>query len=367
MTRRTGVIVWIGVVAIAGAHTAWTPQTSGTTERFRGVSAVSEKVAWASGNKGTVVRTTDGGVTWSMVSPPDTAALDFRDIEAFDANTAYVLSIGNGDTSRIYKTTDGGMTWALQFTSADPKSFYDAIAFWDAKTGLAFGDPVDGKFTVIRTTDGGRTWTPVPPANLPPAIEGEGAFAASGTCLVVEGTKNAWFGTGGAAKARVFRSADRGLTWDVADTPIAAGNASSGVFSLAFADARHGIAAGGDYRKERESGDNLAHTSDGGKTWAFLGTASRPASATGPRSRERAATPAFTPTRLRSFRSAVAFVPGTKGRDIVAVGPGGSDVSRDGGTTWAPLGEDGYHAFGFARGAATGWAAGEQGRIARYQ
>jgi photosystem II stability/assembly factor-like uncharacterized protein len=344
MTRRTGVIAWIGVVAIAGAQAAWTPQATGSAERFRGVSAVSDTVAWASGNKGTVVRTIDGGVTWTPVSPPDASSLDFRDIEAFDANTAYVLSIGSGAASRIYKTTDGGKAWALQFTSADPKSFYDAITFWDVNTGLAFGDPVDGRFTVIRTTDGGRTWTPVPSENLPPAIDGEGAFAASGTCLVIQGSANAWFGTGGAARARVFRSTDRGLTWSVADTPIMAGNSSSGIFSLAFADAQHGLAVGGDYRKERDSGDNLASTSDGGKTWSFIG-----------------------PARLRSFRSAVAFAPGSKGLGVIAVGPGGTDLSRDGGATWAPLGEDGYHAFSFARGTAVGWAAGEQGRVAAYR
>jgi photosystem II stability/assembly factor-like uncharacterized protein len=315
------------------------------------VSAVSERVAWASGNKGTVVRTVDGGATWTLVSPPDAAALDFRDIEAFDADTAYVLSIGNGDTSRIYKTADGGKTWALQFTSPDPKSFYDAIAFWDVNNGLAFGDPVGGRFTVISTADGGRTWTPVPPANLPPALEGEGAFAASGTCLVVEGTANAWFGTGGAARARVFRSTDRGRTWSVADTPIMAGNASSGIFSLAFADARRGIAVGGDYRRERDSGDNLISTTDGGKTWEL----------------PRAAQPGASTARLRSFRSAAAFVPGTKGLGIVVTGPGGTDLSRDGGATWAPLGDDGYHAFSFGRGASAGWAAGEQGRLALYR
>ena len=148
---------------------------------------------------------------------------------------------------------------------------------------------------------------------------------------------------------------------------MTAGNSSSGIFSLAFADAQHGLATGGDYRKEQDSGDNLVSTSDGGQTWSFLGTASQPASATGPRSRERAANPVFTPARLRSFRSAAAFVPGSKGRGIVAVGPGGTDVSRDGGATWTPLGEDGYHAFSFARGRAIGWAAGEQGRVALYR
>jgi len=329
-------------IALAQAPQSWTPQTSGTTERLRGVSAVSENVAWASGNRGTVVRTTDGGASWALAGIPGAEALDFRDIEAIDADTVYVLSIGPGDKSRIYKTADGGRTWALLFTNADPNAFYDAIAFWDAKSGLAVGDPVDGRFTVVRTTDGGRTWTRVPPANVPEAIAGEGAFAASGTCLVVDGKKNAWFGTGGAARARVFRSTDQGLTWQVADTPVIAGNASSGIFSLAFSDARHGLAVGGDYRKERESGDNLARTVDGGQTWTFVGS-----------------------TRLRGFRSAVAFVPGSKGLGVFAIGPGGADYSRDGGAAWMPIGDDGFHAFSVAGGRNAAWGVGEKGRIAR--
>jgi len=327
--------------ALAQAPLSWTPQPSGTSERLRGVSAVSDQAAWASGNRGTVVRTTDGGAHWAVVSP-DATGLDFRDIEALDADTAFVLSIGPGDTSRIYKTTDGGRTWALQFTNPDPKAFYDAIAFWDARSGLAVGDPVDGKFTVVRTIDGGRTWTRVPPANVPDALPGDGAFAASGTCLTVSGSSHAWFGTGGAARARVFRSTDKGLTWAVADTPVAAGNASSGIFSLAFSDALHGLAVGGDYRKELESGDNLARTSDGGRTWALVGS-----------------------TRLRGFRSAVSFVPGSKGTRVVAVGPGGADYSRDGGDTWVPVEGGGFHAFSIARGGRSGWGAGEKGAVAR--
>jgi photosystem II stability/assembly factor-like uncharacterized protein len=224
----------------------------------------------------------------------------------------------------------------------DPRAFYDAIAFWDAKTGIAVGDPVDGRFTIIRTVDGGRTWTPVPAANIPEALPGDGAFAASGTCLVVQGSRHAWFGTGGAARARVFRSTDQGVTWAVAPTPIMGGNASSGVFSLAFSDPEHGIAVGGDYRLERDTGDNLALTSDGGKTWAFAGT-----------------------TRLRSFRSAVAYVPGSKGRRLIAVGPGGTDTSDDGGFTWTPIGDEGFHALSISPAGGAVWAVGEQGRIGR--
>ena len=256
------------VAGALAAQASWTLHPSPTVERLRGVSAVSARVAWASGNHGAVLRTADGGATWVPIVVPGARALDFRDVEAVSARAVYLLSIGAGDASRIYQTEDGAKTWTLRFTNSDPAAFYDAIAFWDALHGLAFGDPVDGRFSVIRTADGGRTWRSVPPVNMPLALEGESAFAASGTCLVVQGSHNAWFGTGGSARARVFRSTDRGLTWSVADTPIAAGNSSSGIFSLAFSDAKNGIAVGGDYRKEREPGDNLALTMDGGRTWA---------------------------------------------------------------------------------------------------
>jgi photosystem II stability/assembly factor-like uncharacterized protein len=328
--------------AAISAASSWVVQTSPAAERLRGVSVASDTVAWASGNNGTVVRTVDGGATWTRVAVPGSDALDFRDIEAFSANTAFVLAIGAGDKSRIYKTEDGGKTWAPQFTNPDPRAFYDAMAFWNVKTGVAMGDPVDGHFTIARTVDGGTTWTPVPPANIPEALPGEGAFAASGTCLVVQGSRDAWFGTGGAARARVYRSTDQGLTWAVAATPIMAGNASSGVFSLAFSDAAHGIAVGGDYRLERGTGDNLAITSDGGLTWLLPGA-----------------------TRFRSFRSAVAYVPGSKGQRLIAVGPAGTDLSTDGGRTWASIGDDGFHALGVSATGRTAWAVGEQGRIAR--
>src|SRR5689334_21875472 len=148
----------------------WTLQTSGVTARLRGVSAVSERVAWASGSGATVLRTTDGGATWSKLNVTN-EALDFRDIDAIDAQTAYVLSIGNGPASRIYKTIDGGATWTMQFKNDDAKAFLDAMSFWDANHGLVFGDSIDGQFYVLTTENGGRTWTRVPAASLPPALE----------------------------------------------------------------------------------------------------------------------------------------------------------------------------------------------------
>ena len=235
-------------------------------ENLRGVSVVSSAIAWASGTHGTYLRTTDGGASWNAAQVRGAESLDFRDIEAFSAEDAYVLSAGPGELSRIYKTTDGGRNWTLQFTNPDAKGFFDCMAFWDRKHGIALGDPVDGRFVLIATKNGGRSWNRLSSQTMPPAIDSEGAFAASGTCIAVQGKNNVWFATGGSV-ARVFRSSDRGKSWSVAETPFVHGNESSGIFSIAFRDALHGMVAGGDYKHPEQEGPNLAFTEDGGRTW----------------------------------------------------------------------------------------------------
>lgn len=315
--------------------------------RLRGISAVTDRVAWASGADGTVLRTADGGSTWQRLAIPDSGQLDFRDIDAIDDRRAFVLSIGPGDASRIYRTADAGATWELQFTNPDPKAFFDAMAFWDASRGIAFSDSVDGRFVILVTRDGGRTWTRVAQDALPPALDNEGAFAASGTNVAVAGRDRVWIGTGGARRSRVLHSADGGRTWAIADTPLPSGP-SSGIFSIAFRDARHGIVVGGDYRREEEPVDNVAVTADGGATWTL------PRSGAG----------GFGGSRLSGFRSVVAPVPGAPG-SWIAVGPSGADVTRDDGRTWTPIPGRGFHAFSFARRRAVGWGAGEKGAIAR--
>ena len=316
----------------------WTVQTSGVTQRLRGVSAVSERVAWASGAGSTVLRTIDGGQNWQKLNVT-TETLDFRDIDAIDAQTAYVMSIGNGPDSRIYKTTDAGKTWNLQFKNDDPKAFLDAMSFWDANHGIAFGDSVDLQFYILTTSDGGRTWSRVATTNLPPAQGNEGAFAASGTNIAVFGKTHAWIGTGAAAKSRVLRTSDGGRTWQVADTPLASGP-SSGIFSIAFRDAKHGVIAGGDYKKEQEAVDNLAVTSDGGVTWTLV-------------------------KGLSGFRSVVTYVPGTKTPTMIALGPSGGDYSLDDGRTWKPIDGPGFDTFSFAPGKQLGWGAGATGKIGK--
>jgi len=323
------------------ARAPWSPQASGTKARLRGLSVVDSKVVWASGSHGTFVMTTDSGATWRPRTVPDASGLDFRDIHAVDRRTAYLLSVGEGDRSRIFKTTDGGDSWSLQFVNRDPKGFLDAFAFWDVDRGIALGDPVDGRFAILATDDGGRNWERNPVECMPPALPGEGAFAASGTCLVVQGQRNAWFGTGGPRASRIFRSIDRGHTWTVHETPIRVGNASSGIFSLSFRDPDHGVAVGGDYKQPEKADRIIARTADGGRTWSLI---------KGP--------------QPRGYRSAAAYVPGTAKPTLVVVGPTGSDYSTDDGETWLPLGKIGFHAVGFA-GPNAGWAVGEDGMIAR--
>lgn len=314
----------------------WTLQTSGVTARLRGVSAVSARVAWASGSGSTVLRTDDGGAAWKkIIVTPD--QLDFRDIDAIDEQTAYVLSIGNGAASRIYKTVDGGTNWTLQFRNDDPKAFLDAMTFWDADHGVLIGDSIDLKFYILMTSNGGRDWTRVPTEKLPPALGNEGAFAASGTNIAVYGKKYAWIGLGSAARARVLRTTDGGRTWKVFETPLKS-NPSSGIFSVAFRDAKHGVVVGGDYQKEKEAVDNLAITSDGGETWTLV-------------------------KGLNGFRSVVAYVPGTT--ILVAIGPAGSDYSTDDGRTWTAISGPGFDTFSFVRGQRFGWAAGARGAIGR--
>ena len=330
---------------IAGdiAFAQWKTQASGTTADFRGLSVVSSNVAWASGSQGTFARTTDGGATWHTGIVAGAAGLDFRDVDAIDEKTAYLLSIGKGELSRIYKTTDGGKRWTLQFTNNSAEAFFDAMAFWDRDNGLAMSDPVNGRFLIITTSDGGATWNQVPAANIPPAIAGEGGFAASGTCIAVQGKNNAWFGTGG-SRARVFRSTDRGRTWMVATTPIISGVESAGIFSIAFKDASNGIVVGGDYKKPDQAIDSVARTTDGGRSWKLVGRA-----------------------HPSGYRSCVAYVPGTQGRALVAVGTSGSDYSVDGGATWASLDKSNYNSVGFAREGSAGWAVGPLGRIAKFE
>ncbi|WP_434093090.1 WD40/YVTN/BNR-like repeat-containing protein [Streptomyces lasiicapitis] len=323
---------------------AWSLKSTGKDARFRGLAAVSRSTAWLAGSKGTVLRTTDGGASWRNVSPPvapGETGLEFRDVEAFDGRRAVVLAIGEGEASRVFRTTDGGATWTESFRNIDPRAFYDCMTFFDRRHGLAMSDPVDGKYRILSTADGGRSWKVLPDKGMPAAQQGEAGFAASGQCLVSSGPRDVWLATGGAARARVLHSADRGLTWKATDAPIPAGDPARGVFGVAFRDRTHGIAVGGDYRPGEQSPKAAAVSRDGGRTWD---AAARP---------------------VPAYRSGVTWLPHTR-RTALAVGPTGTDLTTDGGRTWRTVDTGSYDTVDCARDLGC-WAAGEKGRVARLE
>jgi photosystem II stability/assembly factor-like uncharacterized protein len=323
------------LILTVNAFAQWQVQYSHTNESLRGVSVVDENTVWASGTHGTYIATTDGGKDWIAHQVPGAESLDFRGVKAFGAEV-FLLAAGPGEQSRIYRTSDSGNHWDLQFTNPEPKGFLDCMAFADEGHGIVVGDPVNGKFQILRTEDGGKKWQYTNSSGMPPAIDGEGAFAASNSCMALSGD-NVWFVTGGTA-ARVFRSSDSGATWTVAVTPIVHGAASQGIFSIGFKDALHGVIAGGDYSHPDQGGNTLATTDDGGKTWKV---------------------PDAT---LQKYFSAITYL---SGDSILAVGSSATALSTDGLLSWEFFGNTGLNALGTSRSAA--YAVGANGRIARLQ
>jgi photosystem II stability/assembly factor-like uncharacterized protein len=330
-------VVFISLFATAASAQSWTPQTSNTTASLRGVSAVNERVVWASGSGGTFLRTSDGGTTWQAAKVPGAESLDFRGVRAIDERTAFLMSAGSGDKSRIYKTTDAGEHWTLQLTQPDPQGFFDGIAFWDATHGIVVGDALGGSAEIRTTEDGGVHWQR---QKTPPALNKEGSFAASNSCLAVRGAHDAWYVTGGLGAGRVFHSKDGGRHWSVAPTPIRNDGASAGIFSIAFADAHHGMAVGGDYGKDKEDHGNIVATLDGGRTWTA---------------------PSAHPA---GFRSAVVYLADRK--TWIVTGTSGSDISTDWGASWRLFDSASYNAMSFVSGHA-GWAVGGHGRVASFK
>lgn len=343
LTFVTPVLITPPAAADKSRDPEWQESVVDPGQSFRGLDAVDRRTAWigggssTAGGAGSVWRTTDGGETWEDVSPPGSEGLMFRDVEARSADAALVLAIGPGEASRIYRTTDGGATWTETFRNPDPAAFYNCMDFFPGgKRGLAVSDPVDGKFRIISTDDGGQTWEVLPVDGMPDST-GEFNFAASGDCLVIRGGQ-AWFGSGGVA-SRVFHSTDRGLTWEASDSTIPAGEAA-GVFGLAFKNPRVGVAVGGDFAAAEAGEDASAYTADG-RTWRNGGD-------------------------LEVLAEDAAWVPG-RSHTLLSVGESGetagSHVSRDGGRSWTPFGDLGYHTLDCTTDGSC-WAAGGGGRVA---
>jgi photosystem II stability/assembly factor-like uncharacterized protein len=324
----------------------WRPQPAATAAArgasLRGVRAVTERVAWASGSRGTVLRTTDGGTTWTRLPVPQADSLDFRSLWAFDSLTAVVASAGDAaeGQARVYRTDNGGRSWTLAHRDTTKGIFYDAVAFWDARYGLMLSDPVDGRFVTLATDDGGRSWRRTPPEGMPPALEGEAAFAAGNAALAVAGRTQAWFVTGGPRGARVYRTLTGGARWDASRAGVQPASASAGLFAVAFRSSEVGVATGGDYRVARDGTRQFTRSTDGGRSWSSADEAGAAA----------------------GYWSGLAYVPGGRSATLVAVGLAGTAISRDDGRTWAVVDTTALHGVSVAA-PGVAWAVGPGGRM----
>ncbi len=317
----------------------FTETKSNTASSLRGISTVNADTAWFSGSKGNVGRTIDGGKTWQVDTVANGRTLDFRDIEAFSADVAYIMSAGPGEASTIQKTIDGGKTWTVQVQNTDTNAFFDAIAFWDEQNGICISDPIDGKLHLLKTANGGETWEKIDPAKLPEMKTGEYSFAASGTNMTVFGQTHVWIATGGLS-ARMFRSADRGETWSVVETDIMQGKESTGHFSVAFRSENNGIAVGGDYSNPDSISVNALVSVNSGQAWQV-----------------------YKDHQPTGYRSCVRYA---NGLSALAVGRAGASFTNSDGKNWQDIDlKDGYYTLSLAPNGQTGFAAGANGRVAK--
>ncbi|WP_339754050.1 WD40/YVTN/BNR-like repeat-containing protein [Algoriphagus aquimarinus] len=317
---------------LADSPTGWDILETPVESSLRGLAPLTSEIAWASGSKGTWLRTIDGGKTWDhgVVAGLDT--VDFRSIHAFDALTAIVVSAGQ--PAVIYKTLDGGQNWELKHQENE-LAFLDGISFSSPTRGFVIGDPSEGKWTILQTANQGNTWYPVD--SLPGAADGEAAFAASATSLHAEGNE-LWLGTGG-TESNLHFSKDMGATWEKHKTPFIQGESSQGIFSIASMGKGEIIAVGGDYLNEEMQEGIAGIFVSSKKEWV------KPQQGPG------------------GYRSGVVYF--SQQKWLIAVGPAGSDYSVDGGINWQPISEDGFHAVKMGHADGSVWASGAKGKIAK--
>lgn len=288
---------------------------------IRAIAPIDQNRVWFAANHGKV-GLIDGNTSKLATIKYEDSLLHFRSI-ATTKESVFVLSIANPGV--LYKIGfDGKDATNIEevYAEESEKVFYDAMAFWNEKEGIAMGDPTDNCLSIIITRDGGNSWNKVPCDVLPFTERGEAAFAASNTNIAIVNDK-VWIASGG-KKARVFHSNDKGVTWEVFETPMLQGGAMTGIYSIDFYDESTGVIFGGDWERKEFNEGNKALTTNGGKTWKLLSNGAGP-----------------------GYRSSVSFVPGTKGMGMVAVGSPGVSYSNDQGKSWVDLSAEGFYAIEF--------------------
>lgn len=288
---------------------------------IRAIYPLDENRVWFAANNGKV-GLIDGDIPKLAIIKYADSLLHFRSIAA-TKEAVFVLSIAS--PAVLYKIGFNGKEATNieeVYKETGEKVFYDSMKFWNDEEGIAIGDPVENCMSIIITRDGGNSWKKLPCELLPTVEKGEAAFAASNSNIAVF-QDHAWVATGG-KKSRVMHTNDKGKTWKVYDTPIVSGKAMTGIYSIDFWDADHGIIFGGDWEDKAAKEKNKALTADGGKSWKVIANGKNP-----------------------GYRSSVKFMPSTNGLGIVAVGSPGISFSGDGGEHWKNLSSEGFFAIEF--------------------
>lgn len=301
---------------------------------IRAITVIGENLAFAGNNGVYGLYHAKNHSTKINVQKKDSLKPEFRAV----ANTAtdfFILSVGN--PALLYKTGDAGKM-ELVYTEENENVFYDAMNFWNDREGIAMGDPTENCLSIIITRDGGKSWYKLACKDLPEIADGEAAFAASNSNIAIQGDKT-WILSGG-KKSRVFYSEDKGKSWQVFETPLIQGESTSGGYSMDFYDEKNGFIIGGDYTKPEVNQANKAGTQDGGKTWKLVGEGMAP-----------------------GYKSSIRYIPGSKGRGLIATGFTGIHYSKDAGKTWNKLSKEGFYTLRFINDTLA-YAAGK-GRIAK--
>ena len=310
-----------------------TTLTSGNKTSLRGLSVVNDAVVWASGSNGTVARSVDGGKTFQWLTVKGFEQRDFRDIEAFDDNTAIIMAVA--EPAIILKTKDGGKTWKRMFEDTTKGMFLDAMDFYK-KSGVVIGDPVDSvhpSVFIAFTRDAGEHWT-IPDDNIP-LSKGEAFFASSGTNVKMLPLQRNLFRYGlvsGGTQSHFI-----GKTKD--PLPLLQGKQSTGANSMAInLSAKRIVVVGGDFANDKDTTGNCVFSTNLGTTWQHP------------------------QTPPHGYRSCVEFINGNK---LISCGTSGVDVSNDGGNNWNLISSESFHVCQKAKNGAAVFLAGNDGRIAK--
>ncbi|MEO8819650.1 MAG: oxidoreductase [Ginsengibacter sp.] len=274
---------------------------------FRGLSVVNNNLIWVSGSGGIIGRSLDAGKTWKWITVKGYEKTDFRDIEAFDKNTAIIMGVA--EPAYILRTTDGGETWKLVYENDTKGIFLDAMEFWNEQSGILVGDPINGRFFIARTFDGGKTWRNIPEENKPVADSGEACFASSGTNIRKLNKSEAVFVSGGLTSHIFIR--DKKILLQILQ-----GKESTGANSIAVKNSKTMIVVGGDFLQKDSINKNCVFTKDGGKTWSQ---------------------PENPPS---GYRSCVEYLSKNK---WITCGLNGVDISNDDGINWQKISDKSFN------------------------